>query len=110
MSPIFSILHINEEEVSTCKKTQWKTLIKEKTREHCKENLLIKMKKYKKYDYLQHKEDNFKIGSFMKNLVFRHVSKMILHFSKLSIPSFATYMFNQVSSNQTSSEIRNEHK
>ena len=61
-------LNINEDDLKSYSKLQWKVLLKKKMKAKIAQDLLERMKRYKKVDYFEKKEEVFQIKDYFKSM------------------------------------------
>ena len=64
-------LGIDEESVKKMNKFQWKDLIKKRMTRKNSEDILEKMRKSKKFNYISHKGENFETKSYLKTMTLK---------------------------------------
>ena len=69
-------LGIDEEKVRKMNKYQWKDLIKKRLQKKNSEEILEKMRKSKKFDFLSHKDENFETKSYFKTMTLQESRTM----------------------------------
>ena len=71
-----AILNINEDELIQSNKVQFRRLLKDKMKQKNFNDLQDMMKRYKKYDYLSHKDEEFEMKGYMKTMKLKDARTM----------------------------------
>ena len=79
-----AILNIEEGDLLTTNKVQFRRLLKMKMKQKNQNDLKEMMKRYKKYDYLSHKDDIFEMKQYMKTMRLRDARTMFSINSKMT--------------------------